>query len=248
MDRVAVLDQPIERLAIEELHDDIRQAGLIAEIVNGDDVRMAEVAGVTGFLVEAFEHLRLTGEAFGEGLDGDIAADAGVASAINDTHPALAKYADNVVLSNPRRDRPFTWTTHIPPDFSKNLRRRRGSVSVRNLSNIVEVEFIGEKLAGSQSPRGIGDRCRVEIEDIELTGSVVIGFAGATVSEGEQAVRQIRDLLPCLGLQFVYSFVFGVLNQDAVGRKRALVTHAQDILGVDVFLDRNLAWLRDQDG
>jgi len=99
--RLAVADDLVERLPVQEFHHDVGQAVLVAEVVNRNNVRMAEIARVARFLVEALEHVRFAGESLGERLDGHIAADARIAGAIDNAHAPLSEDANNVVLADP---------------------------------------------------------------------------------------------------------------------------------------------------
>jgi len=71
-ERQGTLPQPcLERFPFEVLHDDERGAVLVADVVQGADVRMIELRGRAGFAVEALAELRISGERRREDLDRD---------------------------------------------------------------------------------------------------------------------------------------------------------------------------------
>jgi hypothetical protein len=77
---------------------------------------MAQVPGVPCLLIEALKHLFIAREAFRQGFDCDIAADSGIASAINDTHASTTQDIEDVVLSYPDWCRLVALLAHISPD------------------------------------------------------------------------------------------------------------------------------------
>ena len=61
-----------QRLALEELHDQVGDAVLLAEVVQDADVRMVQRADDAGFAIEALAELRVGGELRRQDLDRDV--------------------------------------------------------------------------------------------------------------------------------------------------------------------------------
>jgi len=90
--------QPLcERLAGHELHDDEVDSLSRLDLVNGDDVGVVEGGGGAGLLDEAGAAVRV-GEAIGgQDLDRDLAAEAGVAGAVDLAHAPGAEGGEHLV-------------------------------------------------------------------------------------------------------------------------------------------------------
>jgi len=71
-------------------HDDEQASGVVAEVVDGDDVGVGEVGGSFGFLAETFAEGRVTGEGFSENLNRHSAFKHEVVCFIDDGHAAFA--------------------------------------------------------------------------------------------------------------------------------------------------------------
>jgi hypothetical protein len=72
-----------QRPAFEQLRDQVRQAVVRADVVYGEDVGMVQRFEASDVAVENF--------------NGDIAADAGIARAVNLAHAARAEQGDNLI-------------------------------------------------------------------------------------------------------------------------------------------------------
>ena len=95
-----VLQQAIaERLAFEQLHHRIDDARLVPDVVEREDVWMVQSRHRTRLALEAREPIGVALGLGGEHLDGDLAAEARVAGAIDLAHPAAANRADDFVGS-----------------------------------------------------------------------------------------------------------------------------------------------------
>src|SRR6201999_2872195 len=68
-----------------------RLAFVLIEIVNGADVRLVERRGGAGFTLKPLDCNRISGELFGEELEGDRAAEFNVLRPVDDTHSAAAQ-------------------------------------------------------------------------------------------------------------------------------------------------------------
>jgi hypothetical protein len=76
-----------ERLAFQQLGDDVGSTVVGADVVHREDVRMAELAGRTGFQLETPQPSRIGGDLGRQHLDRDIPAQAGIAGAVDLPHP-----------------------------------------------------------------------------------------------------------------------------------------------------------------
>ena len=111
VDRLARLDRAgvhlgAQRSPDEELGHQVARLVLLAEVVDGDEVRMVQPAGGAGLELES---LQLLGPALDhagvEHLDGDVAAHAGVARAPHDAGCAAAQQRAHLVGSESLRHR-----------------------------------------------------------------------------------------------------------------------------------------------
>ena len=89
------VDDFVEALAAQELHGDERRVAFMPELVDGDNVGVAQAAGGAGLRIKALEVLGIFGEASGKGLERDGAVDKRVAGLVHDTHRALADLTDD---------------------------------------------------------------------------------------------------------------------------------------------------------
>jgi hypothetical protein len=89
--------EPVQALAGHVLHDDEIAAFRGLDLVDRDDVRMVEGGGGAGFLDEAAP-AGLVGEPIGgEHLDRNLAAEPGVARAVDLAHPTRAEAREDLV-------------------------------------------------------------------------------------------------------------------------------------------------------
>jgi hypothetical protein len=89
-----------ERFALEQLRDDEGGAVVGADVVNGQDVGMVEARGGARLLLEALQPVGVAGERRRQHLDGDVAAQAGVASTINLAHSACANPLEHLEVAD----------------------------------------------------------------------------------------------------------------------------------------------------
>src|ERR1051326_1971540 len=90
-ERAARAQAVAQRLPFEQLEDDVEGVAVLAEVVDGDEVRVIEQAERARLLLEARDDL--LGVAAGNGreeLDGDVAGELGVARAIDLSHASRA--------------------------------------------------------------------------------------------------------------------------------------------------------------
>ena len=84
--------------AFEQFGDDIGRAFVLADIVDGEDVRVIERRGGAGFLLEAAQTVGITGELGGQHLDRDLATESRVFCQIDLAHSAGAELRDNLIM------------------------------------------------------------------------------------------------------------------------------------------------------
>src|ERR671925_339370 len=94
-----------ERLALQELGNDEGCPGVIADVVDDQDVWMVERPCCAHFLFEATESLEVRRKALRQYLDRDIATDAGVAGAVDFAHPSRADQPYDLVSTDQRAGR-----------------------------------------------------------------------------------------------------------------------------------------------
>ncbi len=71
-DSFITLDEPIERLPFEELHNHVDIRAVAIEVVDGDDVGMRELLRLARFALQSLQRLRMPAELLVEDLDGDV--------------------------------------------------------------------------------------------------------------------------------------------------------------------------------
>ena len=97
----AAAERAAQRLAVEQLGDDVGPPVGGADVVDRDDVRVVERGGGARFQLEAVEALRIGREARRQHLDGDVAAEARIAGPIDLAHAAGAEQRDDLVGPEP---------------------------------------------------------------------------------------------------------------------------------------------------
>ena len=108
-----MLDRPARRqraapqrlaqgFALEQLRDDVRRLALDVHVVDRDDVGMAERRGGPRLLLEAAEPIGPGGDRRRQHLDGDVAAEPGVARAEHLAHASGADRRDDLVRAEAR--------------------------------------------------------------------------------------------------------------------------------------------------
>ena len=91
-----------ERLPLEELGDGVGDVSLAADVVDGEDVRVGERGERPRLALEPRDPVGVARDGLGEDLDGDLAAETGVAGAVDLSHPAGAEWAEDLVRTEPR--------------------------------------------------------------------------------------------------------------------------------------------------
>ena len=89
-----------QRLALEQLRDDERRAVVLADVVDGQNVRMVQRGGGARLLLEASQTLGIPGERGRQHFDGHVAAQAGIAHTIDFAHPARPEQSEHFVRAD----------------------------------------------------------------------------------------------------------------------------------------------------
>ena len=93
-----------ERAALDVLHGDEVDAVRLVDVVDRDDVGIVEGGGRAGLLDEALPPAGVGHPVRGQEFQGDEAAETGVASLVDDTHPAFAELLDDLVVRHEPTD------------------------------------------------------------------------------------------------------------------------------------------------
>jgi len=97
-DRQAPVIQALaERLPLQQLADDVGGALVVADVVDGEDARVAEAAGRARLVGETAEPVGVGVEVGRQDLQGDVASQAIVAHAVDLAHTAGAERTDDLV-------------------------------------------------------------------------------------------------------------------------------------------------------
>ena len=98
--RLALGDEAAELVTVEELHDDEEAAVVLAHVVDGDDVGVAEAGAGLGFTEKAGAELVGDLDLGGDDLEGDGAVEDGVMGFVDHAHAAAADAPEDMVLTD----------------------------------------------------------------------------------------------------------------------------------------------------
>ena len=101
--RAAAGDELGERLAVDVLHRDVRDAVGLADVEDLDDVRMRQPRGDPPLAQEARAQVLVAREILGEALERDVAAELDVAREVDDRHRAVTERALDLVPAGDER-------------------------------------------------------------------------------------------------------------------------------------------------
>src|SRR6516165_3115797 len=87
-----------ERLAVEQRHDDERLVFVLADIVDGTDVRMIQRGRRPRFPLESFQRLMIFRKFQRQELQRHEPAKPDILRLIDDTHPAGADFLDDAIM------------------------------------------------------------------------------------------------------------------------------------------------------
>src|SRR4029079_13672849 len=92
-----------EVLALDQLHDDERAGGVLAVVVDRDDVGVVQRRGALGLLAEARAELRVAAVLGPQELGGDVTIELVVVGPIDRRHAALAEQLDEPIAAAQNR-------------------------------------------------------------------------------------------------------------------------------------------------
>jgi hypothetical protein len=99
-DRKGTLAQPpAQRLALEQLTDQVRSAFVRADVVEIEDVRVIQRAGRAGFLLEALEPMGILRDLLGQDLDRNLATETAVSRSVDLTHPPGPERPEDLIAA-----------------------------------------------------------------------------------------------------------------------------------------------------
>ena len=100
----AAVEQVAQRVPLEQLGDDVGELALLLELVERQDVRMRDRRDRLRLALEPLARFFVGGQAVGEDLERDVAADAVVVGPIDLAHAACPDRLDDVVRADARSD------------------------------------------------------------------------------------------------------------------------------------------------
>ena len=164
--------QPIlQRLAFEPLHGDERRSGVLADLVDGADMRMVERRSRPRFAPKSFDRGRVGRHRRGQKLERDLASEPQILGQIDDTHPATAEQRlDSVVVdrvtaihaSSPSASHRPELHPHAI-DLARATGAERGGTSfVGGASAGLKGATEGVEIISARAPWGIRERRRLD--------------------------------------------------------------------------------------
>ena len=84
--------------AIQKLHGDKGLAILLADVINGANIRVIQSGGSLGFHLKTGQGLRILGNRSGQELERDKTMQPRVLSLVHHAHPAAPSFLDNAVV------------------------------------------------------------------------------------------------------------------------------------------------------
>jgi hypothetical protein len=96
----------VQAAAIDQLHGEVGPAVILADVVDGDDVGVVEVARGRRLDVEALQGVGRPRQAAQDHLEGDLAVDAHLPGPVDDAHAAARDLAEQLVIAEALRRGP----------------------------------------------------------------------------------------------------------------------------------------------
>ena len=84
--------------ALQQFHGDEWLALMLADFINGADVRMVESGGGTRFTAKAFQSILVSRPIRRKKLEGHVAAQRCVLGAVNDTHATGTEFLEHAIM------------------------------------------------------------------------------------------------------------------------------------------------------
>src|SRR3984893_10714528 len=106
---------------------------MLADLVDGADVRMVQGRSCTGFAPETLQSLRILRDIIGQELEGDKATKLGVLGFIDNTHAATAQLLDDAVM---RDGLPDHWRESYVCETGKSMKAVELAVSQKGWRKI----------------------------------------------------------------------------------------------------------------
>ena len=94
------VDQLLESLALEQLHDYERPSLVLPAVVDGADVGVVQSRGSPRLALEPLQRLGLGAQILGEELERHVAAQSGVLGLVDDTHAAAPELREHTIVRN----------------------------------------------------------------------------------------------------------------------------------------------------
>jgi hypothetical protein len=110
-----------EGLALEPLHADEGLALVLADVVDGADVRVVEGGSGPGLALESLPGLAVGEQAFREELEGDAAPEPRVLGLVDDAHASAAELPEHAVVGDRPADHVASYMLDIPIPLSRRL-------------------------------------------------------------------------------------------------------------------------------
>ena len=93
-------DTVLQGRSIQELHDDVRAAVLLADIINRTDVGVIQGGSGASLALKTTQGLRIAGEGIRQEFERDKAVQARIFGFIDHAHPSSAQLFDNAVMGD----------------------------------------------------------------------------------------------------------------------------------------------------
>src|SRR5260370_11670455 len=118
----ASLNRVPQSLAFQILHYQEDAALVLADFVDGADVRMIQSGGRTSFAPKAFQGLWISGQGFGQKFKSDKTAELKILGLINHAHPATPDFLHDAVMRDglPNQGLWFRHCRHILAERARN--------------------------------------------------------------------------------------------------------------------------------
>ncbi len=106
----------LQRLPVDELHDNVGRSVFFANVIDRADVWMVEPRCSLRFTPKAFQRSGVFGGMLGQKLQGDRAMQTLVLCFVNDTHAPATELARDLVVGNGLTDHPGS-NVRRPPSY-----------------------------------------------------------------------------------------------------------------------------------
>ena len=116
--------QLLQRLPLQQLHDDELPVVVLADVVNGADVRMIQGRGGAGLTLETIDRMRMLRQFRRQELQRHVPLQARVLSAIDDTHPPTSQLLDDAIVGDGLAD--HFWRQGIVVRITTDVGRAAG--------------------------------------------------------------------------------------------------------------------------